>query len=113
MKMRSDKIKTGRVACLVKMFPGHKENSNMRLELKSLAALNEAMQDEKKVWLILIYFLLTTLQPLDFLIQLYALWFKKVSVPDHLRTDPLVGESDSQIMVWFSLTAEVQDVMKN
>lgn len=49
MKMRSEKMKTGRVACLVKMFPGHKENSNTRLELNSLAALNEAMQDEKKV----------------------------------------------------------------
>ena len=59
------------------------------------------------------YFLLTTLQPLDFLIKLYALWFKKVSVPAHLRADPLVGESDSQTMVWFSLTAEVQGVIKN
>ena len=48
-KMRAEKMKTGRVACLVKLFPGHKENSNTRLELRSLAALNEAMQDEKKV----------------------------------------------------------------
>ena len=47
--MRSEKMRTGRVACLVKMFAGHKENPNMRLELQSLAALNEAMQDEKKV----------------------------------------------------------------
>ena len=50
MNMRSEKMKTGRVACLVKMFPGHQENPNMRLELKSLAALNEAMQDERKVF---------------------------------------------------------------
>ena len=49
MSMRAEKMKTGRVACLVKMFPGHLENPNMRMELKSLAALNEAMQDEKKV----------------------------------------------------------------
>ena len=49
MKMRAEKMRTGRVACLVKMYPGHEENKNMRLELKSLAALNEAMQDEMKV----------------------------------------------------------------
>ena len=101
-------MKTGRVACLVKLFPGHQENPNMRLELKSLAALNEAMQDERKVcYLNITYFLLTKIQPLDFLIKLYGLWFKKVAVPDHLRADPLVGESDSQIEVWFSQTAEV------
>ena len=47
------------------------------------------------------------LQPLDFLIRLYSLWFKPVSVPAHLRADPMVGETDSQIMVWLSLTCEV------
>ena len=47
--MRSEKMRTGLVACLVKMFAGHNENLNMRLELQSLAAVNEAMQDKKKV----------------------------------------------------------------
>lgn len=44
--------------------------------------------------------------------NLYSLWFKQVPVPANLRADPFVGESDTQIMVWFSQTAEVQCDLK-
>ena len=42
-------MKTGRVTCLLKQFPGHLEHSNPRVELHSLAKLNAAHQDPRKV----------------------------------------------------------------
>ena len=42
--------------------------------------------------------------------KLYTLWFKEVSVPECLRDDPLVGETDRQLMVWLSLSCAVNSL---
>ena len=46
---RSDRMKTGRLELLMKMFPGYEEPGNVLDALEELEALNNAHNDVKKV----------------------------------------------------------------
>ena len=49
MRVRSSKMKMGRIAIIVKEHRGYTEENNMFVALKNLADLNKALKTEEKV----------------------------------------------------------------
>ena len=52
---REEKMKTGRIYVLHKMYPGYEEQSNCLAALNKLEALNDALKDPNKVICYVIY----------------------------------------------------------
>ena len=49
LRVRTDKMKMGRIAIIVKEHAGYEEGNNMFMALKALAELTEALKSDRKV----------------------------------------------------------------